>query len=163
MNPILVDIPMPIFTPRLLLRPPQPGDGAEVNAAIHETLEDLQRWMPWATKPPTIEESEEGVRRAFARWMLREDLRILIYDRASGRLAGSSGLHRIDWDIPRFEIGFWARKSFEGRGYVTEATNALTRYAFGQLRAQRIEIRCDSANVRSQAVIKRLGFEYEGL
>ena len=27
MKPILLDLPMPIITPRLLLRPPQPGDG----------------------------------------------------------------------------------------------------------------------------------------
>jgi RimJ/RimL family protein N-acetyltransferase len=153
---------MPIVTPRLILRPPQPGDGAELNAAILESFDDLQIWMPWADHKPSLEESEENVRRAYAKWILREDLRIHIFDRATGKLAGSSGLHRINWELPSFEIGYWLRKSFVGKGYVTESTNALTRYAFDHLRAKRVELRCNSKNERSLAVFKRLGFEYEG-
>ena len=30
------------------------------------------------------------------------------------------GLHRIDWAVPKFEIGYWARTSHAGRGYITE-------------------------------------------
>ena len=39
MKPILLDLPMPIITPRLLLRPPQPGDGIALNAAVSETCD----------------------------------------------------------------------------------------------------------------------------
>jgi RimJ/RimL family protein N-acetyltransferase len=162
MKPILLDIPMPIQTPRLLLRPPQPGDGIELNAAINESFDDLAIWMPWAKERPSVEDSEENIRRAFAKWILREDLRISIFDKASGKLVGSSGLHRINWELPSFEIGYWVRKSFEGKGYITESTNALTQFAFKQLKAKRVEIRCNSKNDRSVAVIKRLGFEFEG-
>ena len=162
MNPILFDIPLPIYTPRLLLRPPQPGDGPELNRAIIESFDALSVWMPWAKTPPSIEDSEENVRRAYAKWILREDLRISIFDKTTGKLAGSSGLHRINWDLPSFEIGYWVRTSFEGKGYITESTNALTQFAFKQLKAKRVEIRCNSKNERSIAVIKRLGFEYEG-
>ena len=162
MKPILLDIPMPIETPRLLLRPPQPGDGVELNQAINESFEALSVWMPWAKERPSVEDSEENVRRAFAKWVLREDLRISIFDKASGKLVGSSGLHRINWELPSFEIGYWVRKSFEGKGYITESTNALTQFAFKQLKAKRVEIRCNSKNERSVTVIKRLGFEYEG-
>ena len=161
-RPILFDIPMPITTPRLVLRSPQPGDGAELNAAILETFDELHVWMPWASQRPTLDDSEENVRRAHAKWILREDLRLSIFDRASGKLAGSTGLHRINWDLPSFEIGYWLRKSFMGTGYATESTNALTRYAFQQLKAKRVEVRCNAQNERSLAVFKRLAFEYEG-
>jgi RimJ/RimL family protein N-acetyltransferase len=160
--PILLDIPMPITTARLQLRPPQAGDGAELNAAILETYEDLQVWMPWARQRPSLEESEENVRRAQAKWILREDLRLSIFDRATGRLAGSTGLHQIQWELPSFEIGYWLRKSFSGLGYATESTNALTRFAFQQLKAKRVEVRCNAMNERSLAVFRRLGFESEG-
>lgn len=162
MNPILLEIPMPIITPRLILRPPQTGDGAELNATILESFDDLSTWMPWADHKPTIEESEENVRRAHAKWILREDLRISIFDRETGKLAGSTGLHRINWKLPSFEIGYWLRKSFVGKGYATESTHALTRFAFKQLGAKRVELRCNSKNEKSFAVFKRLGFEYEG-
>ncbi len=85
----------------------------------------------------------------------------MLFDRATGKLVGSSGLHRINWDIPRFEVGYWVRKSFAGQGYITEATNAVTRFAFQQLKAKRVEIRCDALNERSAAVPKRLGFDLD--
>ncbi len=161
-KPILLDIPFPITTPRLTLRPPLAGDGPELNAAILESYEALNFWMPWADHKPTLEESEENVRRAYAEWILRKDLRLSIFDRETGKLAASSGLHRIHWDVPSFEIGYWARKSFEGKGIITESTNAITRFAFERLQAKRVEIRCNTQNERSVAVIKRLGFHLEG-
>ena len=39
MQAILLSFPMPIETPRLLLRPPQLGDASSLNAAILETYE----------------------------------------------------------------------------------------------------------------------------
>jgi ribosomal-protein-serine acetyltransferase len=162
MNPILVELPMPIQTPRLLLRPLRPGDGTELNAALLESLAELKPWMPFAQSAPTLADSEENVRRSCAQWALREDLRVGAFERQSGRMVANSGLHRMKWQVPSFEIGYWVRTSYAGRGYVTECVHALTLYAFRQLGARRVEIRCDPENSRSVAVIERLGFELEG-
>ncbi len=162
MDPILLDLPEAIHTPRLILRWPRPGEGAELNAAIAETIHELKEWMPWAQEMPSAEDSEANVRRAHAKIILREDLRVSIYDRATGKFAGGSGLHRINWDVPSFEIGYWVRSCFAGKGYIKESTNALTRFAFAYLKAKRVEIRCNSRNERSLGVMKSLGFEYEG-
>ena len=40
---------------------------------------------------------------------------------------GAAGLHRTVWATPRTEIGYWCRKRFEGKGYITEAVNGITR------------------------------------
>lgn len=161
-SPILLDLPMPITTPRLVIRPPEPGIGKEVNQAIIESFNEIHPWLPWADHKPVVEETEEVIRRNCAKWILREDLSLFIYDRATGKFVGGTGLHRIDWAVPAFEIGYWLRTSCVGRGYITEAANALTRYTFQQLKAKRVELRCNSKNERSLAVFKRLGFEYEG-
>ena len=58
MRPILYDFPMPISTPRLLLRPPQLGDGIVVNKAILESFETLKKFMPWGREKPSVEDSE---------------------------------------------------------------------------------------------------------
>lgn len=162
-SPILRELPLPILTPRLLLRDPRPGDGAEQNAAVLESFAELTPWMAWARTPPTLDDSEDYVRRCAASWLLRSELPLLGLDRATGALALSTGLHRIDWDVPSFEIGYWVRTAFAGRGLVTEAVNALTRYAFAALGAARVEIRCDPDNARSVAVMDRLGFTREGI
>ena len=48
LNPVLIDVPMPIRTPRLLIRPKQVGDGARTSAAVAETWDELHKWMGWA-------------------------------------------------------------------------------------------------------------------
>jgi ribosomal-protein-serine acetyltransferase len=42
-DPVLIDLPMPISTPRLTIRPKQVGDGAITFSAVLETWEELNR------------------------------------------------------------------------------------------------------------------------
>ena len=163
MNPILLDLPMPILTPRLCLKPRHVGEGPILNKAICGSLEHLKPWMPFAQKAPTIEESEEHCRRSFAKFVLREDMTLSIYSRDQKTFIGSTGLHRANWDIPSFHVGYWILAEFEGKGLISESTNALTRYAFEVLGARRVEIRCDAENSKSLAVMTRLGFVQEGI
>jgi len=164
-DPILIDVPESLETERLLLAAPRPGLGVALSVAITESIGQLQPWMPWAQQAPSWEESELVVRRAQADFILRTNLNYQIYDRAveGRRLLGGAGLHRIDWEARRFEIGYWVRASAQGRGYVSETVLALTQMAFEQLRARRVEIRMDDVNVRSRAVAERCGFELEGI
>jgi ribosomal-protein-serine acetyltransferase len=163
-RPLLIELPFPIQTRRLTLRPPQPGDGPELNAAVRESQERLKHWMPWARgELPSQDDSEENVRRAHAQYLLREDLRISMFDRTTGKMIGNSGLHRFDWEARTFEIGYWVRTGFEGQGYVTEAVTAITQYAFRQLKAARVEIRCDVENHRSAAIPRKLGYQLEAV
>lgn len=162
-DPVLIDVPMPIVTPRLILRNVLPGDGAEVYDAKLETWDSLHRWMPWAKDKETPQADEINVRKAYARFILREDLRVHGYDRLSGKLALGSGLHRFDWKTRRFEIGYWVRAAFQGQGYATECANALTRYAFGALGARAVAIDVAEGNAASMAIPEKLGFSKEGV
>ncbi|WP_394846053.1 GNAT family N-acetyltransferase [Pendulispora brunnea] len=162
MNPALIDLPEAIETPRLYIRRPLPGDGPVLNASIIETWESLQATMNWAQERPTVEESETRVRHQCAAFMTRTDLPMLVFLSDRRTHVGCTGLHRMDWDVPRFEIGYWVRSSFEGQGYVTETVRALTDFAMGTLGAQRVEIRCSHRNTRSQRVAERCGFTLEG-
>lgn len=162
MDALLLDFPNSFETRHLTIRSPLPGDGPELNAAIIESWDSLKRWMPWAKERPSVEESEANVRSAYLRFLAREDLRLSLYLVGTDTLIGSSGLHRIDWDVPRFEIGYWVRERYARQGYVTEAVEGITRFAFETLGAKRVEIRCDALNVRSMAIPKRLGYTLEG-
>ncbi len=159
--PILRDLPDELIGERILIRPPRPGDGAAIFEAVEESRAEISPWLPWAAKTLAPSDSEQAARRGAARWLLREDLMVGIWDRETGRYLGGSGLHRIDWTVPSFEIGYWLRVSAWGQGYVTEAVQVLCRFAFETLGANRVEIRCDPENTRSSAVPKRLGFRQE--
>ena len=163
MNPILLDFPDSFDTERLTLRAPRPGDAPEIVAAVTDSLNELRPWMPWAKEAPTVEGTEERLRKAAAKWITREDLLLHIYLKATSTWVGGSGLHRIQWDSRTFEIGYWVRTKFAGRGYISEAVNGITAFAFAHLKANRVEIRCDAKNDRSTAVARRCGFRLEGI
>jgi RimJ/RimL family protein N-acetyltransferase len=93
----MIEVPNPIVGTRVLLRPYRDGDGAALNEAVAFSLDHLKRWMPWAQECPTIEDSEEVVRKNKARWHTREDLTMGIWNCEETRVLGGSGLHRIDW------------------------------------------------------------------
>ncbi|KRF10182.1 acetyltransferase [Paenibacillus sp. Soil766] len=162
-DPILFSIPEAFESRRLLIRAPILDDGIKVNEAIRESMEELIPWMPWAQTMPTLEESEANIRKARLKFLERSDMRLLILLKETGELIGSSGLHNIDWNIRRFEIGYWVRSSFGGQGYMTEAVEAILNFAIQELQANRVEIRCDSKNIRSYRVAERLGFTLEGI
>lgn len=167
MDPLPIDLPERLETARLVLRPPQSGDGARLNAAVCASLPELTPWMPWAQAAPTPDESETYCRRQHAVWRLREGFALLMLARdesgGEGDVVGATGLHDVDWAVRRFEIGYWCRSGFTGRGYATEAVRAVTRFAFDRLQARRVEIRMDAGNERSRRVAERAGFTFEGV
>lgn len=167
-DPVLIQVPERLLTERLVIAAPRAGLGQALNAAVCESLNELKPWMPWAQTVPSIEESEAVMRNLQAKFILRRDLTYQFYLRLpgseqAGRLLGGTGLHRFDWAVRRFEIGYWIRTSAQGQGYVSEAVQALARMAFDELRARRVEIRMDERNLRSRAVAERCGFEFEGV
>jgi len=167
MEALLEFVPECLTTPRLILRSACAGDAAAMNAAVVESLEALRPYMPWAQTAPSLAQSEAECRRMQARVLLREDLPLLMFERRAdggeGAFVGGTGLHRIDWAVRRFEVGYWCRTSRVGRGLVGEAVEAVTRCAFEQLRARRVEVRMDDANERSWRVAERAGFTLEGV
>ncbi len=153
--------PEQIETARLLLRAPREGDGTEVNSAIRETYADLQQWMDWASYLPEVEETEHRRQRARAKFLTGEDFNVTAYLKATGAMALCAVLHPLDWNVPKFEIGYWCRAAYQGSGYVTETVCALTQIAFEVFGANRIEIRCDARNLRSRRVAERAGYTLE--
>lgn len=166
-DPLLIDIPERLDGERTVLLAPRAGSGAEMAIVVAQSISHLRPWMPWAQEAPTAESSEMVVRRMQADFIARRDLCFHIYarraDGSAGRLLGGTGLHRMDWAVRKFEIGYWIRPDAAGQGHVSEAVRLLTALAFTTLAARRVEIRCDPRNARSRAVAERCGFELEGI
>lgn len=162
-SPILKDFPHSFETERLIIRAPLPGDGSEICEAMMETLDILQLWMPWAQQNPTEDAVEASVRKAHCEFLERTDFRFHLYEKDTKIFVGSSGLHQVNWQIPKFEIGYWCRKSFMGKGYITESVRGLTVFAFQVFHANRIEICCEERNMKSRKVAERLNYQLEGV
>ena len=70
--------------------------------------------------------------------------------RDSGELVGGSGLHKADWTLRQFEVGYWGRTRFAGSGLMTEGVRALARHAIDALGANRVFLTTDERNLRSR-------------
>ena len=160
-NPLLLELPFPIITPRLKIVPPSPECAADLLRAKQESMSELREWMAWAHhKEQTVDEQAAQMREWYAKFILREDLMLLAYTH-EGEFVVSTGFHRVNWSIPRSDIGYWCKTSALGNGYVTEAANALTRYAFEVLKFRKVTIHVDKENTKSAAIPQCLGFLHE--
>jgi len=142
---------------------PTAGFGEKVHAAIVDGYDDYIRWLTWPATAPTVEAVEEDCRKHHAEFILRDWIRYLIIDKASGDVLGRCGFPPFasNWAIPQFSISYFIRKSQRGKGYGTEAAHAMALLAFKILKAKKVEIVCDEENVASTVIPMRLNFQLE--
>ena len=165
-TPVLLDVPEKFDSERLEMRAVAPGNGAVHFPAVQESIADLRRYLahlPWIKEEPSLANSEKYCRIQRSSFIQRDNLVFFIFLKSDQSFVGSIGLHRIDWSVPKFEIGYWCRTSAQGNGYMVEAVQAITQMAMARLAAHRIEIRADDVNVLSWKVAEKAGFELEGI
>ncbi len=83
--------------------------------------------------------------------------------RPSGELVGACGFVAPQWEHARGEIGYWLGQPHWGKGYATEAVEAVLQHGFGTLRLNRIEAVCSPENPASSRVLEKAGMKFEGL
>jgi [ribosomal protein S5]-alanine N-acetyltransferase len=60
------------------------------------------------------------------------------------------------------EIGYWLGEIYWGKGYMKHALNDILLFAVNELNLVRISAEIFEDNVRSEKLLKKCGFEYEG-
>ncbi|KTD07644.1 GNAT family N-acetyltransferase [Legionella jamestowniensis] len=152
-----------IETTNLILRPPQPGDEFPLNQAIKESLAELARWMPWACDP-SLEATKSFIEESRINWGTprQKDMPFLVMLKPEYRIIGASGYNdQSDPAVPYYEIGYWVHSHYVSRGFATELSIALTRYAFDYLKAARVQICSQADNFASLRVIEKCGYRFE--
>lgn len=161
--PSSLPLPRILTGNRVVVRQYVDADAQSILDAVDESRVALKRWMPWVDSVRTVADRLDYIRKCQAQFLAPQaDLVYGMFD-LNGRYLGGTGLHRINWSTPSFEMGYWLRLSAHGQGFVTEATRLLTLACFETLGAARVEIRCDIANEKSANIPKRLGFNQEAI
>jgi len=175
------------FTKRLRLEPVGP-----VNALDLWLVHDDDDVWPWyGNEKPGFEQARQRAKFMGESWHLHGVNKWIAYDRASGEAVGRGGLSRTpvddDWgrgyaflpaepwaraahEVGRpfvahaswLEIGWALRRGFWGRGYASEIGRAGLEFAFNVLGAQAVVSCTIRHNVRSRAVMERIGMRYAG-
>jgi RimJ/RimL family protein N-acetyltransferase len=174
------------FTMRLRLEPAGPAHAADL-WCVHN---DDDVWPWYGNQKPGLEQAEQQARFMGESWRLHGAHKWIAYDRTTGEVVGRGGLSRTpvdDWgQIYAFlpagpwarvahesrrpfiahanwvEIGWALRREFWGRGYASEIGRAGLAFAFGVLRVHAVVSCTVRHNVRSRAVMNRIGMRYAG-
>ena len=86
-----------------------------------DSFKELNKWMPWAKELGTVEQSEVTAREAAAKFQNRTDIMLLGFLNDGGDLGRVDGLHRMDWGLRIFEIGYYVATPLREMGWHQKA------------------------------------------
>ncbi|MGB3177912.1 MAG: GNAT family N-acetyltransferase [Albidovulum sp.] len=129
-----------IKTARLTLRPPSPGDAAQIAAALSDW--QVTRWLSAPPFPYGLADAH-----AFLSGAMAADTKVIDCD---GKLAGLIGI--------KPDLGYWLARGLWGRGLMLEAASAMVAAHFLDPEADALISGHFEGNMRSASVLRRLGF-----
>lgn len=145
---------------RLYFREPNAADAAEMHAEAVRVWPQLRAWMSWASMEDyshedalyfvtdfTVQECQKG------------GLMLMGFHKDTDKLVVVTGLTASD-AVDEYSTGYWVTAQHLGKGYATEATKAVLKFAFEQHGAKTMHIMYFEGNEKSRRVIEKCGFQY---
>jgi RimJ/RimL family protein N-acetyltransferase len=149
-----------IQTARLLVRRFQDGDLAAFLAYRNDP--EVARYQGWDSIPESaglamIQEQKRIEPGVPGQWF-----QFAIELKDTRQLAGDCGLSVLVQDARQAQLGITLAREHQGQGLATEAVIAVLDYAFINLDLHRVVATVDVENVRSAALMERVGLRREG-
>lgn len=121
----------------------------------------LKEWLPWVDGSIGVEDVRAFIEMTKKQFAANNGFQTGIWFK--GSFAGVIGFHGMNWSNKSTSIGYWLGDKYQGKGVMTKACQLFIDYAFGELKLNRIEVRCAEGNSKSRAIPERLGFVKEGI
>jgi ribosomal-protein-serine acetyltransferase len=141
------------------MRALEPWNAAELLEFTDNNRQFLEPWLPWTQSVTNLEDTRAMLQRFMDRYAADGARLYGIWD--DGRLVGGTMWRIFDASIGNCELGVWLSPQVTGRGLVTAAAQHMIDWAIEQRGMARIEWMCDTTNMTSKAVAKRLGMTHE--
>jgi RimJ/RimL family protein N-acetyltransferase len=154
-----MDLPLPIETSRLRLRPFVPDDLVAFHAA--QSRAEVHRWL--YTEPRSLDEMRQVLERriARARDAPESGVPLAVELATTGEFLGDVSLTLGPPEHRQAEMGFVFHPGHHGQGYATEAAAAVVALAFGAYDLHRVYGRLEARNLASARVLEKLGMRRE--
>jgi RimJ/RimL family protein N-acetyltransferase len=143
------------------LRAWRDSDLKEIVACCAE--EQIAWWLDSIPQPYTRAHARAYVAATRAAWRERGGAPFAVVDASSGKLLGSMSVRWSDRENSVAEVGYWTRAEARGRGVAPRALRLVIGFAFGELGAERLQLRAEARNAASQRVAEKAGFAREGV
>jgi len=150
--------PCLILDDRLVLRPWCAEDVEAVEAAFACPV--IQRWH--VRRIDGEDEARTWIADWEQRWAAETAASWAVVDARDDRAVGQVGLRTISLFEASAQLSYWVLPSVRGAGIASGAVAALTRWAFGTVRLNRLSLLHSTANAASCRVADKAGYGLEG-
>jgi ribosomal-protein-alanine N-acetyltransferase len=155
------------------MRIDSPPDSGYPDIALRQLERtDIPAWFDYLSLPEVIEHTSWNLRSAadlvpmldaFESRAPTSMRRMAIIDQARNGLAGTIGFHTVS-DVNRSaEIAYDLAPAYWGRGIASAVCAAVTAWAFSHEGLVRVQATTLETNLRSDKVLEKCGYRYEGL
>ena len=146
-------------TPNLRLAPVSAADAGWLQEVMLKPQVNATTLVVPTPCPPGF--AETWVTEALAKRAAGRAHTYCLFEKASGRAVGSVFL-LLNPEHSHAELGYFVDPGSWGKGYGSEAAEALIRFAFGSLGLNRVFAVHFSENVASGRVMQKAGMSHEG-
>jgi ribosomal-protein-alanine N-acetyltransferase len=154
---------MRLETKRLVLRDITAKDAKDLVKTLNDI--DVSKWMLNIPHPYKMKDAKKWIdkyekdrrKNVLVRYMFGIELK----NRYG--IIGAVGLSKIDMFQGNANIGYWLNRNYWRQGIMQEAATCVLDYAFRKLKLRRINVDAFAGNEASNALLKKLGFKFEGM
>jgi ribosomal-protein-alanine N-acetyltransferase len=164
-SPFASDPPPILRDARVVLRVPDAPDydhWAKLRALSRDFL------TPWEPVWPANDLTRTAFRNRIRQYWrdIDDDLAYpyFIFDATGHTLLGALTLSNVRRGVAQTgTLGYWIGAPYAGQGYMSSAVRLMLDFAFRHLSLHRVEAACLPHNQASISLLRRCGFEHEGL
>ena len=145
---------------RIILRKMLFEDAEDMYEYSHNP--DVPKYLTWYPHPD-IEYTKAYLRYVSQRYRTGDCIDWAIVDKASGKMIGTCGFAKIDYQNDSAEIGYVLNTNFQRKGIAAEAAQAVIAFGFDVMELERIEARYMVENTPSRKVMEKCNMTFEGI
>jgi len=147
-------------TERLILRKLMPSDADDIFA--YATDDEVTKYTTWDTHN-TIDQAKAFIKFTLDRNEKDEAADWGIILKETGRLIGAMGLYKYNKNDSCVELGYVLARPFWGKALMPEAVNRVLKFAFEEMKINRVECYHFFPNEKSGRVMQKVGMTFEGI
>ena len=137
-------------------------DALSLNKLLVLNTERFKRYLPkTVSENKTLESTKLYITKRNATRENNEEYTFTIKDKSTKNVAGLIILKAIDWGKKRGEFAYCMGETHEGKGWMSKAVQAASRFAFDELKLKTLQIISHKSNFASIKVAKKNHFIWQ--
>ena len=145
------------------LSPPTLADAPAIYDLVSRNKERLAYNFPGTISAITdLTSAKNFIKEKITQAKKKEALCFVIHDNKKKKIAGIVYVLRIEWKIPKAELGYYIDSDYEGKGITTKSVAQVVHHCFSDLKMNKLFLRTAKGNKGSQRVAEKNGFKREG-